>query len=163
MDGVQCGFHEVKHPTLCKNPDYYAWKKNGPGLSYELALHIYLPQLVWVKKNTKTKTNDRANFVEPGGLRSKIPDGKIAVADRGYRRTGGDPKVATPNSLDSVQLRTFKARCQMRQESFHSRIKRFRALQDGFRHGEDRHQTCFEAVCVLCVYEMELVNPLFDV
>jgi hypothetical protein len=39
-------------------------------------------------------------------LKSKIPDGKKAVANKGYR---GDPKkLATQNTFDSAELKTFK-------------------------------------------------------
>ena len=163
VDGVHCRFHEVKHPTLSKNPDYYSWKHNGPGLSYELSLHIWESRLIWCKKNDTTKSNDRKNFASPGGIRSRIPAGKKVVTDRAYRGRGGDPKVAPPNAHDSKELRTFKGRARMRQEAFHSRIKRFRCIKDAFRHGEEEHQNCFEAICVLLQYEMELVSPMFDV
>lgn len=163
VDGVNCQFHEVKHPTLSKNPDIYDHKKNGPGLSYELALDLWRSKLVWASQKTKTKQNDRKWFARPGGLRSKIPDGKKAIADSGYRK-GGDPKVATPNSFDHPLLREFKARARMRQESFNERIKRFDCLNTArFVHSRKRHEDCFFAVCVICAYEMELVSPLFDV
>jgi len=164
VDGVHCLFHEEKHPTLSKNPELFDHKSNGPGLSYELALHIWSSRLVWMSYNPITKDNDRKCFVRPGGLRSKIPHGKKAIADNGYRGKGGDPKVATPNSHDSPLLREFKARARMRQESYNSRIKRFACLTTArFNHSRDRHVLCFEAVNVICQYEMELVAPLFHV
>jgi len=163
VDGVHCIYHEEEHPTLSQDPNLFSWKSNGPGLSYELALHLYEPRLCWVKQNAITKHNDRQNFIEPGGLRERIPNGKKVIADRGYRGAGGDAKVAQPNSFDSDALREFKARGCLRQECFHARIKLFKALDGKFRHSREYHQTIFEAVCVLCVYEMELVNPLFDV
>jgi hypothetical protein len=132
-------------------------------MSYELALHLWVSRLVWVRWNPITKHNDRQNFTSPGGLRSHIPDGKKAVTDRGYRGKHGDPKVAAPNSHDADELHTFKSRARMRQEHFHSIIKRFRCLTEQFRHSKEQHVTCFEAICVICVYEMELVSPLFDV
>lgn len=132
VDGVHCLFHECQHPTLSQDPNLYSWKSNGPGLSYELALHLFEPRLVWVKQNAITKHNDRQNFVEPGGLREKIPDGKKAIADRGYRGRGGDAKVAHPNSWDISALRTFKARGRMRQEAFHARVKCFKTLDGKF-------------------------------
>lgn len=163
VDGVHTRFHEQKHATLSKDPDLFSWKLNGPGVSWELALHLREPRLVWIKRNAKTKTNDRANFVEAGGLRDQIPAGKKAVADRGYRGRGGDPKVAAPNSYDSEKLKTFKRRARMRQETFNRRLKRFHCLTDEFRHSLERHEACFEAVCVVCCYEMELISPLFEV
>ena len=161
MNDVHCTFHEVQHPTLSKDPAYFLHKYNGPGLSYELALHVFEPRLVWIRKNPVTKHNDRKNFV--ADLRNRIPDGKKAIADRGYRGKGGDPKVAVHYSLDSPELKTFKARARMRQETFNNRIKRYAALTNPFRHSETRHQSIFEAICVVCCYEMELVSPLFEV
>lgn len=81
---------------------------------------------------------------------------------RQSQKKGGDMKVSAPNSDDAEQLRTFKARARMRQETFHGRLKRMSCLTAEFRHGKERHATCFEALCVLCCYEMELVSPLFD-
>ena len=95
-------------------------------------------------------------------LKAKIPAGKKIVVDSGYRDKA-DPKLAPPNSHDSEELRTFKARAKMRQESFNKRMKRFKCLDGKFRHGRDRHQSCFEAIAVTCQYEMELVSPPFDV
>jgi len=164
VDGIRLQFHEVKHPTLSKDPDFYDFKSNGPGMSYELALHLFKPRLVWMKWNPKTNMNDRACFTEPGGLRDKIPAGKKAITDRGYRGRGGDTKVAHPNGNDSKELRDFKARGRMRQENFNQRITRFNCLNTArFHHGVQRHQTCFESICVLCCYEMELISPLFDI
>lgn len=161
VDGVHYRFHEVKHPTPSKNPAYFSHKYKGPGLSYELALHVFEPCLVWVRKNPKTKDNDRKNFV--AAIRNKIPNGKLTITDRAYRGRGGDPKVSAPNLHDAEELKTFKAWAGMRQEHFHSRVKAFNCLTDNFRHNELRHQHCFEAVCVICQYDIELVSPLFDV
>jgi len=120
------------------------------------------PADVWMAHNPVTKDNDRKCFIQPGGLRSRIPTGKKAIADNGYRGKGGDPKVATPNSHDPDLLREFKARARMRQESFNSRIKSFDCLNTArFLHSRDRHVQCFEAVCVICCYEMEMVSPVF--
>lgn len=162
VDGIHCLFHEEKHPTKSKNPELFDHKSNGPGLSYELALDLWSSRLVWMAFNPVTKDNDRRNFVRPGGLRSRIPDGKKAIADNGYRGRGGDVKVAHPNSHDHPLLREFKARARMRQESFNQRIKRFDCLTTArFTHTRERHVLCFEATTVICCYEMELLKPLF--
>jgi hypothetical protein len=50
-------------------------------MSYELALHLWVSRLVWVRWNPITKHNDRQNFTSPGGLLSHIPDGKKAVTE----------------------------------------------------------------------------------
>jgi len=135
-------------------------KSNGPGMSHELALHIWLPRLVWVRRNPQTKTNDLSNHqAEP---KAKIPAGKKCIVDRGCRDKK-DPGLAPPNSFDSEELRTFKARCRMRQESFHSKLDRFGVVQQRFRSSAAKHEMCFFAVCVLCQCEMEIISPVFQV
>ena len=160
VDGVHCRFHEKKHRKKSKNPKYYSHKFNGPALGYELALDIFENKLVWLNGPFPAGKGDYAVFKKH--LRKKIPAGKKAVTDHGYRKKG-DTKIAPPNSHDPEELRTFKARCRMRQEHFNSRVKCFDCMKNDFRHSMDRHGDCFVAVCVICVYEMELVSPLFDV
>jgi len=160
VDGVQCRFHEVKHAVLSKDPSKFAHKYNGPGLGYELALHLFESRLVWVRKNNRTADSDLKAYRQQ--LKKKIPAGKKVIADGGYRDKN-DPNIATPNIHDPEALKTFKARARMRQEAFHARIKRFNCLTSDFRHNEERHANCFEAICVVLCFEMELVSPLFDV
>jgi len=160
VDGVQCRFHEVKHAVLSKDPAYFAHKFNGPGLGYELALHLFEPRLVWLRKNEKTKDSDLKAYRQQ--LKNMIPPGKLVVADGGYRDKQ-DPQMASPNAYDTPELKTFKARARMRQEHFHSRIKAFNCLTGQFASSEMRHADCFEAICVVLCFEMELISPLFDV
>jgi len=160
VDGVQCRFHEVKHDERGKDPAFFAHKFNGPGLGYELALHLWKPRLVWLRKNNRTADSDLKAYRQE--LKKKIPAGKLVIADGGYRDKN-DPKISTPNPYDEAGLKTFKARARMRQEAFHNRIKNFNCLTGQFRHSEERHGQCFEAICVILCFEMELVSPLFDV
>jgi len=160
VDGVHCRIPEPKHPTLSKDPAFYSHKSNGPGLSYELALHLFESKLVWLKGPLPAAKPDLGIYQSE--LKQKIPTGKKAVTDGGYGDKK-DPKLSQPNSHDTELLRTFKARARMRQEAFHSRLKRFHCLTDMFRHGQERHGTCFIAVAVICAYEMELVAPMWDI
>jgi len=160
VDGVHCRYHEEKHPTLSKNPKLWSHKSNGPGLSYELALDLFESKLVWLKGPVPAGESDRRIYNSE--LRQKIPVDKKAVTDGGYRNRS-DPRIAAPNSHDTDELRTFKARARMRQENFNNRIKRFACLKTDFRHGMEQHGHCFVAVAVICAYEMELVWPIWDV
>jgi len=160
VDGVQCRFHEVKHDTLSKDPKYYAHKFKGPGLGYEIALHLWESRMVWLRHSERTGWNDITVYRQQ--LKTMIPDGKKVIADGGYR-DAEDPQISTPNVYDLPELKTFKARARMRQEHFHNRIKNFTCLTSQFRHSEDRHAQCFEAICVILCFEMELISPLFDV
>lgn len=140
----------------------FAFKFNGPGLGYELALSLFSSDLVWLKgPYPPGAISERAHY--ENDLHQKIPDGKKAISDGGFGKAG-DTKLSTSNPHDERDLRKFKGRAKARQEAFHSRLKRFESISCGtFRHGMDCHRICFEAICVICQYEMELVSPMFDV
>ena len=96
------------------------------------------------------------------GLRIKLQEtGKSAIADGGYGRF--PTLLSTPNSHDSKEIRRFKSRALKRHEKFNGMTKTFDCLSGRFRHGEERFKTCFEAVCVICQYQCELENPLYDI
>jgi hypothetical protein len=50
-----------------------------------------------------------------------------------------------------------------RHETFNGLTKFFDCLSGRFRHSVDRFKNCFEAVCVICQYQVELGNPLYDI
>jgi len=107
VDGVHLVFHEVKHPVLSKDPNYFSFKKNGPGLSYEIAVHLWESRVIWAKRNPITKTNDLSNYKTE--LKGKVPINRKLIVDRGYRDSR-DRRLAPPNSYDAEELRIFKAR-----------------------------------------------------
>ena len=94
------------------------------------------------------------------GLKDIIPVGKKVIGDNGYR--GEKAVVSTPNSHDPVEIRKFKSHARARHESFNCRIKNFKCLDERFRHGVENHKTVFEAVCVICQYQLENGSPLFN-
>ena len=159
VDGVHCKVYEPKHPLYSKNKACYSHKFKQAGLTYELALSVYLNRLVWMRGPGKASKHDITVFREK--LLKKIPPGKRVIGDNGYR--GEKEKVSTPNRHDSPELRKFKSRARSRQEAFNSRIKSFGCLSETFRHGVKKHRRCFEAVCVIAQHQLEFGSPLFDV
>ena len=99
-------------------------------------------------------------FRKPGGLKSKIPPGKMVIADKGYP---GEPSCRLRNSYDAPEVKTFKKRARARHETVNSRIKSFNVLAQRFCSDVSKHKVVFEAVCVITQYEMENGHPLFDV
>jgi hypothetical protein len=95
------------------------------------------------------------------GLTLLILDGKKGIGDNGYK--GEKDKLATPNRHDEPAVRKFKGRARARQESFNARVKNYKALDHKFRHGVPKHEVVFEAVCVICQYQLKNGSPLFDV
>ena len=162
VDGTHC---PIKEPRKDPSSQWFSHKFNGPALAYEVAISIFHNKVVWINGPFKAGESDRQIFRKPGGLKEKIPLGKIVVADKGY--TGEPQIISTPNPYDTNEIKKFKNRARARQETFNARLKRFAVLADRFRHGTKNemafHKSCFEACCILCQYEIETSNPLFTV
>jgi hypothetical protein len=60
-------------------------------------------------------------------------------------------------------VKNFKSRALLRHETFNGYMKKFDALSGRFRHSVERFENCFEAVCVVCQYQIEIESPLFDI
>jgi len=159
VDGTHCRINKPKHPTMSKNKSYYSHKFNQAGLNYEIGLSVFESRLVWMNGPFKAGQNDITIFRNKG-LMDKIPNGKRAIADRGYQ--GEKEKCSTPNRHDTPEVRKFKGRVRARHESFNARLKNFKCLDVNFRHGIEKHKAAFEAVCVICQFQLENGLPLFS-
>jgi hypothetical protein len=110
-----------------------------------------------------TKVEDR----DQEALFFKIPEGKLAVGDSGYK---GEPeKIVCTDEDHHPALKKFMGRAKNRQESLHTRLRSFAILSDRFHHGTgtqqrmDLQQACVEAVCVIVQYDIENDHPLFEI
>lgn len=162
VDGVHCRIDEPTDPNVGKNPEFYSHKFKQAALNYELGISVYDNKLVWMNGPFPASKHDITIF-RAGGLKEKIPDGKLVIGDNGYR---GEPYIiSTPNSHDREDVRRLKKRARARHETFNGKIKNFRCLDARFRHRGDlqKHKTVFEAVCVICQYQLELSSPLLAV
>ena len=61
------------------------------------------------------------------------------------------------------KLRKFKTRALKRHEKFNGHMKVFECLSNRFRSGKEKFAACFEAVAVICQYQIENDKPMFDV
>lgn len=162
VDGVHCQIHEPMHPTKSKDSSYYSHKFKRSALNYELGISVYDNALVWLNGPTKASEHDITLFRSQNGLKTMIPEGKRVIADRGYNSKRETAVLSTPNSSDPAEVRKFKSRARARHESFNAKIKNFRVLAECFRHNINYHSTVFEAICVICQYQLENGSPLFD-
>jgi hypothetical protein len=159
VDGAHFDVHEPTHPTMSKNPAYYSHKYNKAAVDYEIAISVYTQQVVWISGPYPAATHDITIY--RNDLMAKIPPGKRVIADKGYI---GEPEtVSAPNSHDAPALRKFKGRARARQETFNARMKTFGCMATTFRNKLFRQKIAFEAVCVICQYQLENGSPLFDV
>jgi DDE superfamily endonuclease len=115
---------------------------------------------VWVNGPFKATMHDKTIF--SNGLLQRIPAGKRVIADSSYKKV---PCISTHSSMDSEEVRRFKARVRSRHENFNERLERWESLKTCWKHGvvDDKHEIVLDAVAVLCAYQIELEEPLFDV
>ena len=99
-----------------------------------------------------------------------IPEGKLAIADLGYR--GAPDKATHRNPFDDPEVKDFKRRALARQETVNCRLKSFSILEDRFRtmgpprpnqSRKDKHRVVFECCAVIIQYQMENGHRLFEV
>jgi hypothetical protein len=166
VDGVHCKTFEPMHPTMPMDTEFSSHKfGKKAGLAYELGFSTYEQKLYWMHGPRKGGCNDKKMFTT-GGLQARLlAQGKKAITDAGYSGVQGGG-VSTPNKLDTPKVKEFKRRARARHENFNGRIKNFGVLSQTFRHKKNRlekHQTAFEAVCVIVQYQLENGSPLFEI
>ena len=161
VDGTHCWIEEPEHPTWSRDTSYFSHKYNKAGMGYELGIHLWKSQLIWMNGPHKAGKND-GWVLQNNGLLEKLRQvNKKAIGDLGYR--GSQDAVSVPNPYDSRPVKVFKSRACLRHETFNGIIKEFDCLKGRFRHSTTKFAVCFEAVCVLCQYKLEYDRPLFDV
>ena len=158
VDGVHFRIHEPRTKPSAK---WCSYKFKSAGLAYEIGLTIFDSRVVWVIGPYQAAVHDKEIYESK--LKKKIPVGKKVVADRGYRGEEGRRTLSIRNTHDTPAVKDFKRRVRARHENFNARLKVFNILEHRFRHRLERHKTVFDAVCVICQYDMENGHPLFDV
>ena len=161
VDGVHFKIQEPTHDIHIKDPKYYSHKHHSSGLNYEIAISVWENKVVWTNGPFAAGNNDIKIFNQ--ALRGKMEslNGKLGVADLGYR--GGKHVLAIPNSHDSEDVREFKSRVLSRHETFNGKVKNYDCLSGRFRHDLKKHKLCFDSVVLIGQYQMDHGSPLFDV
>jgi len=157
---VHCRIYE---PRTNPSAGWYSKKFSKAGLSYEIAIDIYTSQIIWINGPFPAGHNDILIFTK--ALKDKIPDGRRAIGDEGYR--GYPEKIRTRNKYDTPEMKRFRERVKARYQTFNWKLKQFSIFEERFRSkGETRlekHKAAFEAAAVVAQYEMDNGHPLFDV
>jgi hypothetical protein len=161
VDGTHCWIEEPTHPDWSQDSKFYSHKYNKAGVNYELGISIAWSRLVWMNGPFKAGKSDVSIFRDYG-LKDKLRSiEKKAIGDQGY--VGHPNECSTYNAHDCRGVRKFKSRALKRHENFNNMTKRFNCLSGRFRHGVNEFATCFEAICVICQYQLEDDMPLYDV
>ena len=161
VDGTHVWITEPGHPDWSQDSRYFSHKYGKAGVNYELGISLSTNRLVWMNRPHPAGESDLQVFIRHG-LRRKLKRlKKRSIGDGGY--PGHSRYVSTPNNMDSKEVKKFKSRALKRHENFNGMTKTFECLSGRFHHSLDRFKTCFEAVCVVCQYQLELGNPLYDI
>ena len=157
---------------------WFDFKNNVAGLTYEFSVALRHHKIVSVYGPKPAATPDITMFRggnvdvsvherDQTALYFKIPEGKYAVGDSGYR---GEPsKIVCVEDGHDDEFKEFISQAKNRQESLHSQICGFHVLSHCFRHGTsstnrmEYHQTCIHAVCVIDQYDMTHGHPLMEI
>lgn len=163
VDGTHCWVHEPTHPEFSMDTDFYSHKYNKAGVNYEIGISLKHSKVVWLNGPFKAGESDQKTFRERG-LRAKLRQhGKKVIADGGYHAEEDFDVLALPNTLDKPLVKKFKRRALKRHEKFNGMTKTFNCLSQRFRHPIHRFPDCFEAVCVICQYQLDMGSPLYNV
>lgn len=163
VDGTHCWVHEPNHPEFSQDSEYYSHKYNKAGLCYELAMSLKESRLIWMNGPFKAGESDLQIFRNQG-LRDKLRSmGKKGIADGGYHAEEDFDVLSCPNNIDSAVVKKFKRRALKRQEKFNGMTKAFECLSSRFDHPIQRFAPCFEAVSVICQYQMRYGTPLYNI
>lgn len=140
---------------------WYSHKFNGPGVAYEVAVSLETSKIVWINGPFKAGESDLSIFRKPNGLKEKLPPGMLVVADNGYQ---GERQISAPNFLDDEMTKNFKKRARARHETVNGKLKAFSVLNACFRHSLNKHQSSFEAVCIVVQYKLDSdTSHIFDI
>ena len=126
-NGLHC---PVSKPRFMPSSGWYLHKLNKAELAYELGVAIYHDQICWINAPFSAGQNDFKIFSKPDGLKSKIPKGKLVIADEGYTRIA--ELVSTRNKFDLPDVKDLKKRAKARQATVNARLKSFGILSQVF-------------------------------
>jgi hypothetical protein len=161
VDGVHFKVYEMRQAP---SKNMKGSKLGGAAVGYELAISIWKDNLVWINGPFPAGESDLVVYQKPGGLKSKVPQGKRLIGDKIYL---SQPEVSGRNPSHSKKLADFIERCKARHETFNERLKLFKILSTCFRSKTSnrltKHKSVLTAICVAVQYDIENGHPLFDI
>ena len=152
VDGTDCPINE---PTPF-NRNWMSHKFKGAAIKYEIGIDLD-GNYAWVSPPYRGSVHDSTIFKR--ALRNLVPDGCCVIVDSAYGIE--DDKVAPVSEYDDAPVTDFKKRVKSRHETGNKRIKDFAITSTCFRHQLDFHSACFDAVVVLCQFNVENGENLF--
>ena len=113
---------------------------------------------MWVNGPFKPGWYNDDAIVRQMGFRDALGSFEHFLADSIYSGW----RAIVPTGKDNAD-EDMKSCARSRHETVNSRLKRFGALKQVFRHGFDQHGSVFHAIATICQVEIEEESPLFAV
>lgn len=166
IDGIDFKTREKSTKKFNQCPKQFTYKHHHCGVKYELVVHPFLPKILSINGPFRGGLDDREMYANR--TKDRVPEGKVLIADRGYRRSdqkkypGWNKKFSFPSLTDSKRLSNFKSRVRCRHEGVNGRLVSWCVLNQEFKHPHHKHVFAFEAVCVLVQYSMDHGHPIWQ-
>lgn len=165
-DGVDFKLWEKQHPRYPIDTKAMSHKFKSCGAKYIIALSVFQPKCVFIEGPFIGGKGDLDMFRDSGLMQKMKDNGKVCIADRGFRcakKVDEHKHFAFPDNMDSKPLSNFKSRARCRQESFNRRLKHFECLSITFTNGFEKHGIALRAVAVMVQYQMDNGSPIYCV
>lgn len=158
VDGTHCNIEEPSPWS----PIWFSHKSNAAAVNYELGILIHKPQIVWVRGPTPPGLFQDATVFKQA-LMDRLPTGRKAIGDDGYKQEDLFDHISTENDMDPREVAEFKANALSRHEKVNGLLKNFRCFVEAFRHDHGLHECCFKACCAIINKELKNGSiSLFD-
>lgn len=164
-DGVDFPVWERQHPKYPVDTKAMSHKFRSCGAKYIIALSCFSSKCVFIGGPYRGGKGDLDMFIESGLMQKMKANGKLCIADRGFRSKFEHERnvFSYPDYMDSKELNNFKSRVRCRQETYNRRLKHFEALSGTFKNGFDKHGIAVRAVAVIIQYQMDNGSPIYTV
>jgi DDE superfamily endonuclease len=164
-DGVDFKMWERQHPKYPIDTKAMSHKFKSCGAKYIIALSVFRPKCVFIGGPFRGGMGDLDMFRDSGLMDKMKAQGKICIADRGFRSKHVHERqhFSFPEAMDSKPLNNFKARARCRQETYNRRLKHFQCLSSTFTNGFGKHGIALRAVAVMVQYQMDNGSPIYCV
>jgi len=164
-DGVDFKLWEKQHDKYPIDTQAMSHKFKGCGAKYLIALSVYKAKCLLIAGPFLGGKPDLDIFRECGLMEKLKANGKVCIADRGFRSkiASERERFALPDYMDSKALHNFKSRARLRQETYNRRLKHFECLSSTFKNGFEKHGIALRAVAVMVQYQMDNGSPIYCV
>ena len=138
---------------------FMSHKFKSNAVKYEVAVCIQSGNIVWINGPFRGAESDIT--IARQSLIDALDEDEMVEGDGGY--DGEEFRIKIPADATSEEEKIMKQNARSRHETCNKRFKIFGILKKQFRHGLDKHSSCFRAVAVITQLCIEHGAQLYSV